>query len=737
MEDLAYIAGSRPPEPEALARFLPPLEEGPAATWLAQRVPLSSWVLDPFGFSPQLPVEAARAGFRVLVTVNNPITHFLLELAANPPREPDFKAALAELAASRKGSEHLEAHLRALYLTRCENCGREIQAEAFLWRKGEDAPFARVYECSECGDKGERAATQDDIDRARRISAADALHRSRALGRVAAPDDSDRFHAQEAIQHYLARPLYALTTIINRIDSLSLSTERQRALTAMILVACDAGNTLWGHPAERRRPKQLSTPSQFREHNVWMMMERAPELWRETRAGVACVKWPDKIPGTAGICVYDGRLKNLAQEVQKEIPIRAVIGSIPRPNQAFWTLSALWAGWLWGRAAVEPYRAALRRRRYDWTWNATALYAACTHLFDIVALGTPFFGLLPEAEPAFLNSALTAIAASGFDLKAIALRTEHDPVQLVWERGERLKREAGQPEVGLLQATVETYLAARGEPASYLHVHTAALTLLTETHALRQKEQGFDEALRGTQSAIEAALKQDTRLIHHTTGEGIETGLWGSREAAVESLTDRVETAMVDFLQTHPNRDMLEIEAEVYPQLRGLLTPSKGIISAVLNSYAEEQNSRWTLRAEDAAARRQQERGNIEAMIDAAGRRLKYESQRKRQWCLWEENGRPKWAFTVLTSARVAQAVAERPLSLEQCVLVIPGSRAALIAYKAQRDPVLAEWLKDCRVAKYRLWRALAEASILTRETFEEQLSSDPIERARGQMILF
>jgi hypothetical protein len=40
-------------------------------------------------------------------------------------------------------------------------------------------------------------------------------------------------------------------------------------------------------------------------------------------------------------------------------------------------------------------------------------------------------------------------------------------------------------------------------------------------------------------------------------------------------------------------------------------------------------------------------------------------------------------------------------------------------------------------VAKYRLWRALAEASILTRETFEEQLSSDPIERARGQMIMF
>ena len=90
-----------------------------------------------------------------------------------------------------------------------------------------------------------------------------------------------------------------------------------------------------------------------------------------------------------------------------------------------------------------PTGLRLRRRRYDWAWNATALYAACSHLIELVALGTPFFGLLPEAEPAFVNSALTAISAAGFDLKGIALRTEHDPVQLVWERGERLSREAG------------------------------------------------------------------------------------------------------------------------------------------------------------------------------------------------------------------------------------------------------------------------------------------------------
>ena len=96
---------------------------------------------------------------------------------------------------------------------------------------------------------------------------------------------------------------------------------------------------------------------------------------------------PGKLPESGGICIYEGRLKDLAEEVKKEIPIKAVIGSVPRPNQAFWTLSALWAGWLWGHEAVEPYKLALRRRRYDWAWNATALNAAFTHLFELLPSG--------------------------------------------------------------------------------------------------------------------------------------------------------------------------------------------------------------------------------------------------------------------------------------------------------------------------------------------------------------
>ena len=79
----------------------------------------------------------------------------------------------------------------------------------------------RVYTCPHCEDYGERATTPQDVENARKISETDTLHRSRAFERVAPLDDEYRIYAEEAIEHYLPRPLYFLTTVINRLDSLN------------------------------------------------------------------------------------------------------------------------------------------------------------------------------------------------------------------------------------------------------------------------------------------------------------------------------------------------------------------------------------------------------------------------------------------------------------------------------------------------------------------------------------
>src|SRR5690606_3119876 len=183
--------------------------------------------------------------------------------------------------------------------------------------------------------------------------------------------------------------------------------------------------------------------------------------------------WPKRIPESGGICIYEGRLKDLAHEVKREIPIAAVVGSVPRPNQAFWTLSALWAGWLWGKDAVEPYKVALRRRRYDWSWSATALFAMFSHLNELLADDVPVFGVLPEPEAPFLTSAFTAAHTAGFVLEHVALRTEHDPVQIVWKSGEKIK--PASLDIEMIRKALREFLSARGEPTGYLFLHTAGL----------------------------------------------------------------------------------------------------------------------------------------------------------------------------------------------------------------------------------------------------------------------
>ena len=748
MDFQPYVPGLKPADPGPLSRFLPALEEGVISAWLSQLNLTGSWLLDPFGFSPRLVLEAARSGYRVLVTANNPVTRFLLEMFANPPAQSEFTAALADLGAVKKGDERLAGHLQSLYLTSCEKCDQQIYAHAFLWRKGDDVPYARIYECKHCGDSGERVVTEEDIERARKIAETDALHRSRAFEKVVALNDEDRFYAEEAIQYYLPRPLYVLTTVINRLDSLNLSPERKRALTALILIACDAGNSIWAHPAERPRPKQLTTPSQFREHNVWMMLEHGLTLWTETGSTVECEVWPTKIPESGGILIYEGRLKDLAQIVKKEIPIAAVIGSVPRPNQAFWTLSALWAGWLWGKEAVEPYKVALRRRRYDWAWNATALHSAFNHLSDLLPEGVPFFALLPEPEPAFLTSAFTAASAAEFSVQSVALRTEHDPVQVVWKNGQKQNNSSGD----VLQNAIQEYLAARGEPANYLYVHTAGLIALAEAGALKKLGQEFDEALRKTNALFESTLKDDERFVHYSTGESVETGMWGlgldtSEESTrstrpptqsenIESLSDRVEVAIVTYLQKNQKTIYLEIENDLYPRFTGLLTPSKGLIYAVLNSYAERESGYWKLRAEDVASARREELNNIYALIEKIGKRLEYKTRKQDKLLHWEDpqHGTIVRTFNVLASALLGRALHD---AVPNTVIVIPGGRAALAAYKQERDPSLAAQLKKHTLVKYRLLRTLLEVPILTRKTFEEQIASDPVEKSTGQMMMF
>jgi hypothetical protein len=743
VDTFPLIPGTHPANPGPLTRFLPPLEDGVISAWLAENVPPGSWVLDPFGTAPRLTREAARAGYRVLVAANNPITRFMLEMGTLSLPEAEFKAALADLAVSRKGEEKLEDHLQDLYCTPCLSCKQEVPAQAFLWRKGEPAPYGRIFECKECGESGEKLITEADVERALEIAKSAGLARARVLERVAPLDDPDREYAEEAIRRYLPRSIYALATLVNRLDGLQISETRRRALTALMLSACDRGNTLWPYPTERPRPKQLSTPAQFREGNLWLALEEAIPVWAGAGEPLPCLRWSDKgekLPESGGLLIYEGRIKGLA-EVVKNAPIQAVVGAIPRPNQAFWTLSALWAGWLWGREAAEPFKSALRRRRYDWAWQASALHAALHHVFDLLPLSAPFFGLLAEAEPGFLSATLVAASTAGFDLRGLAMRTAHDPIQLHWQRGERLPREKEVVSLEAVQEALVEHLHERGEPAAYLQLHAAGLAVQAQGHGLMRPDQDFEETLREIQSTLQRAIQSDPRLERMDSEErSLEVGIWDLKEGQerAEPLADRAERAIVTFLQKHPASTLQVLERSLYAEFPGLLTPSKALVLAVLESYGVEEQGRWRLRDEDRASQRRSELESMLALIETIGERLGYKVEQAGQNAIfWKEKRKTVRAFYLLASAVTGRILAENRNPPEKCLLVLPGGRAGLLAYKENRDPRLRKRLEGWTILKFRLLRSLAGIPVLNRQTFEEQLISDPVEQSQGQMMMF
>lgn len=474
-----------------------------------------------------------------------------------------------------------------------------------------------------------------------------------------------------------------------------------------------------------------------------MALEEAVSLWVGIGKTVPCLHWSDKgekLPESGGVLLYEGRIKDLA-EVVNNAPIQAVIGAIPRLNQAFWTLSALWAGWLWGPEAAEPFKVALRRRRYDWGWQATALHAALHHVFDLLPLSTPFFGLLAEPEPGFMSATLTAASTAGFDLRAQAMRTAHDPIQLLWQRGERLhrKKEVVSPEV--IREALHEHLKELGEPAAYLQLHAAGLAKQAQGHGLMRPEQDFDEALREVGAIIQETIQSDVHLERMDSEErSLEVGLWDLKqgEERAEPLADRVERAVVTFLQRNPSSTLLELEQGVYPQFPGLLTPSKALVGAVLESYGVLEEGRWRLRDEDNATQRRGELEKMTGLIETIGQRLGYTTARlDKNTCAWKEKKKIVRVFYLVVSAVTGRILAENQYPLGKCLLVLPGGRAGLLAYKEKRDPKLRQRLEGWCLVKFRLMRALADIPVLNRQTFQEQLISDPVEQTQGQMMMF
>jgi hypothetical protein len=757
-----------------LGRFLPPIPEGVGARWLRGRLPSGAWVLEPFGASPRLTAEAARAGYRVLAAVNNPIARFLLELHANPPSESELRTALADLAVAQKAGERLEPLLRGLYRSECAECHGPVEVQAFIWERQASAPAGVIYKCPHCNENYERPATAHDAARAERFASGE-LHRARALERVTPLDDPDRAYVEEALAMYPPRTMYALVTLVNKLESFPPA--QRRSLAALLLAVFDQTNVLWPHPAARQRPRQLTTPPRFLEKNTWQALEGAIQSWTTSLGSLpplTVTSWPNLPPESGGVCIFEGRLKDLADQKQRGTgPIfiaEAALTALPRPNQAYWTLSALWAGWLWGHSANATFKSVLHRRRYDWEWHTEALYSAMRSLHQLLPPGTPTLGLIGESEPGFLGAALLSAELAGFDLQDLALRAEEGQAQILWMRSELEPLERRPPNgarvqnlTAAIQAGVQDHLRQTGEPASYQPLQAAALRSLAQSHRLlaaESPETPAAERFKQLTAALEDAFIRPNAFSRYGGGSrSLDTGLWWLPGEAAQrrsaqaaelpvSLTDRVEMEVVRTLQKNPGISAGEMDEALCAVFTGLFTPSQELIQVCLASYGVEHpaGSRlWQLRPEDVPSTRRADLESMKSLLFMTGTRLGYqvelsETEDGRSILKWiEPGGQAAGAFFVIASAMLGSIVFSQSGDdiPARRTIILPGGRARLVEYKLNHDPRLRSALQESwRLIKFRHLRRLADDMSLRRENLDQLLDLDPLANRDPQLPL-
>lgn len=742
MNSLPFIPGPIEPVPQPLEEYLPQIPSSLYSTWLNQTSGQDQLHLDPFGSSPQVLLEAARSGFRILVSINNPILRFLLTYMAENPTPSELQAALAELASTYKGEERLEPHILSLYETECPHCGKTISARAFIWKKKSATPERKICHCQHCSQQGEYPTSAADVEKAK-THRENSLYHARALTRVAPPDDPIRAHAENALRIYTPRAVYALFTLVNKLSGLSPSHPARDHISALLLHAFYAGSSLWSAGESLRKPHKLSPPRSYLERNIWACLEEAIEIWDRPTSPVPITRWPERPPENGGISLYPGRFKDLAQAFEGSAGSGVMV--VPQPDPTFWSLSALWAGWLWGQDQAAPLRQTLTLRDPDWPWHTQALENAFSTLAGVLSSHSPAFSILTGLSSQFLTSTLVASHSAGFRVQNIAVEPHRKEGQITWGR---LEAEAGPPTSESLKAILRnagyTHLSERGEPSYSLLLQAAGLTALNREGALpRGPEMAVPDVYHKISTEMEETYAYRQGFLHYP-----ESDTWWHQELApdISPLADEVEKEVVQHLLGAENPlQEAELERRVYTSFPGLLTPSAELIQACLASYAKETppgSGRWIQDSQETPAARREDMEEMKELLEDLGRRLSFTVHTKAPrgnvgLFTWQDSGEDRYTFFVSASGLLGKLILFEPEPPPNPWIVLPGSRAHLVVHKLSQNQPLAQKVEEnWGFLKYRHLRRLAGDESLTRDNIEERFRLDPLKYDAPQLPL-
>jgi hypothetical protein len=165
------------------------------------------------------------------------------------------------------------------------------------------------------------------------------------------------------------------------------------------------------------------------------------------------------------------------------------------------------------------------------------------------------------------------------------------------------------------------------------------------------------------------------------------------------------------------------------------------LVQLCLESYGEKstpESDEWSLTSQNFP---QVRKTDIQQIIEALKKMASTLRMRQEgiQPVLWlNEKGNVTFAWYVIASAIISKPVFTNPYPPQRSVVVLPGGRANLVAYKIQRDPRLKQSIDDgWRFVKFRQIRWLAENLVGKQESFESLLAQDSPTYETPQLRLF
>jgi len=741
MNKQPFIRGEQKSAPVPLEEFLPAYRSGVVSTWLNNRTVPPKLVLSPFGDSPQEALEAAAAGYRVIVPIHNPISRFLLQRLAQPISRDELNSALVQLASSFKGKERLKPFVLSLYETECPHCGKIVSARSFTWSRSRGEPIQKSCLCSDCGEPSDAPVSQDDIQKALSYQENSPSH-ARALTRVAPPNDPIRFQAEGALRTYPPRTVYALFTILNKFTGFDLTAKERINLEMLLLHAFYRSSSL--SPSSDQAVSITEEEKFYREENVWFALEEAIETWGNSQESVPVTTWPELPPESGGISIYPGRVKELLPRL-RGLKIDAALLVFPKPNLSFWALSALWTGWLWGQEAAAPLRNILSLQDLDWAWLTRALRITLSELKEILIPDIQCFGLLPDLELNYLISVGIAAITAGFDIIDIAPDPDLKQAQIILSTREQSPRDPTPNSIKeIIRSAGLEFLQTSGEPKHSLYLYSAGVISIATENPLQQIEDiNMDDIYKSLVKDFEESIAYRQGFLHYSQSE-----TWWHQELNLSPapLSDQVEMTLVNYLaKSNSSSSETGIFGFLYQKFPGIETPRQGLIEVCLRSYAERTKGAkadWILKSSDQPANRRQDITEMEGILTRLGDQLGYEIKNGEPVgniinLLWIENDHPAYRFYISASGILNKVLAGSNTPAINSWLILPGSRAELIHYKMRNNKPLADLIQTSwGLTKYRHIRRMADEGGLTRENLQGRLALDPFTSDAPQLPL-